>query len=137
MDTLRALNHLSNVLTVDEWAAFKSTDEYHWMVARTNGYRGSSMEELMKRGSGRRREAWSIALEMAESIVADDLRELAANVPDEQRQRTTERLAEKLMVEQGLTPPTFTAWCDCDSCGRVPAPAGTPDSTPNCPWCMP
>lgn len=136
MDALRALTHLSNVLTVDEWAAFKNTDEYHWMVARTEGYRGSSMTELIKRGAARRAEAWAIAHEMANSIVREEMAELTVNVPEEQMQRTVNAMAEKLMMDQDLTPPSFTAFCECQECGPVACPEGTPKITPNCPWCM-
>ena len=136
MDTLRAIEHLSAVLTVEEWQAFKETDDYLWMMASAEKYRGNSMDELIRRGVKRRTEAWEIALDMAKNILEREVAELAIDVPEEQMTKSRIALAEKLLIEQNLTPPTFTAWCDCDSCGRVPVPEGTPGVTPNCPWCM-
>lgn len=130
------LNHLSNVLTVEEWQLFKATDDYLWMAARAQGYSGKEMDELVKRGAVRRDEAWKIALEIAESVIAQDMAEVAANVTEEQKRQVVVSMAEKLLMEQNITPPTFTAWADCDSCGRVLVHEGTPESTPNCPWCM-
>ena len=135
MDTLRALEHLSNVLTVDEWREFKATDEYLWMVARTQGYRGGAMEELVARGTKRREEAWGIALDMARSIVEDDLRELSIDIPEENKRVAIKGLAEKLLVEQDIVPPTYTAWADCEQCGRVPVPEESEEVMASCPWC--
>jgi hypothetical protein len=136
VDTLRALEHLSNVLTVDEWQEFKRTDDYLWMVSRVNGYRGSSMDELVRRGMKRREEAWQIANEMAESIVSSDLADVAINVPEEGKRMVVRKLAEKLLVEQDVIPLTYTAWADCDVCGRVPVPEGSEEVVSNCPWCL-
>lgn len=135
MDTLRALEHLSNVLTVDEWREFTQTDEYLWMVARTEGYRGKAMEELVRRGSKRRQEAWLLALDMARSIVIEDLRDSSSHLPSEQVRRVEQTLAEHLLVEQDIIPPTYTAWSDCQQCGKVPVPEGSSDVLPVCPWC--
>jgi hypothetical protein len=135
VDTLRALEHLSNVLTVDEWQRFKSTDEYLWMVARTERYRGPAMEELVRKGTKRREEAWAIALDMARSIIEQDLREVSADVPEEARRAAIKGLAEKLLVEQDIVPPTYTAWCDCVQCGRVPVPEESDEVMAACPWC--
>lgn len=136
MDTLGVLNHLSNVMTVDEWQQFKDTDDYLWMMARVEGYRGASMKKLSEAGTKRRAAAWEIAKEMAHSIIQAEIAELPLEIEDEQVQGLIDRLAEKLMVEQNLTPPTFTAWTDCSTCGRVPVPVGTDATTPNCPWCQ-
>lgn len=135
MDALRSLEHLSSVLTVEEWQAFKSTDDYLWMLAHTRKFHGKEMDELVKRGTQKRKEAWEIALEMAQSITDAEIKELGVEVMDEQRNMLITQMAEKLLVEQNLTPPTFTAWCDCDTCGRVPCPEGTEEITTNCPWC--
>jgi len=136
VDTLRALEHLSNVLTTDEWSQFKSTDEYLWMIARTQGYRGPAMEELVAKGTKRRAEAWEIALEMAQSITDQELAELSLFIPEENKRMAIRQLAEKLLVEQDTVPPTFTAWADCDQCGRVPVPEGSDETLAVCPWCM-
>lgn len=135
MDTLRALEHLSNVLTVSEWAEFKATDDYLWMVARSQGYRGPAMEELVAKGVKRRTEAWAIAMDMARSIIEQDLVEVSANVPEENKAVAIKQLAEKLLVEQDIVPPTYTAWSDCDQCGRVPVPEGSEEILAICPWC--
>jgi hypothetical protein len=135
VDTLRALEHLSNVLTVDEWQRFKTTDEYLWMVARTQGYRGPAMEELVAKGTRRREEAWGLALDMARSIIEDDLRDLSIHVPEENKKQSIKALAEKLLVEQDIVPPTYTAWVDCQQCGRVPVPEGSEELMAVCPWC--
>jgi hypothetical protein len=123
------------VLTVEEWSEFRKTDEYLWMVTRTEGYRGKAMDELIKRGTKRREEAWKIALDMAESIVASDLAEAAMNVPEEGRRMAVRQLAEKLLVEQDTIPLTYTAWSDCQQCGRVPVPEGSDEVLAICPWC--
>lgn len=135
MDTLRALEHLSNVLTVDEWQRFKATDEYLWMVARTQGYRGPAMEELVAKGVKRREEAWTIALDMARSIIEKDLKDLSYNAPEENKKLAIKQLAEKLLVEQDIVPPTYTAWADCEQCGRVPVPEEQDEVMARCPWC--
>lgn len=135
MDTLRALEHLSNVLTVEEWREFKSTDEYLWMVARTQGYRGPAMEELVAKGTKRRAEAWDVAMDMARSIIEDELQEISIHVPDENKRESIKQLAEKLLVEQDIVPPTYTAWADCNQCGRVPVPEGNEEVLAICPWC--
>lgn len=136
MDALRNLNHLSSVLTVEEWQVFKTTEDYLWMMAHAQQFKGQEMDELVKRGAKRREEAWTIALEMADSIISEEVKEVSMDVTEEQRRHLATSLAEKLLVEQNLTPPTFTAWCDCETCGRVPCPKDTPALTPNCPWCM-
>lgn len=135
MDTLRALEHLSNVLTVEEWREFKATDEYLWMVARTQGYRGPAMEELVAKGTKRRTDAWDVALDMARSIIEQDLVDASAHLPDEQKKGVVRQLAEKLLVEQDIVPPTFTAWSDCQQCGRVPVPEESDEIMAVCPWC--
>ena len=136
MDTLGVLNHLSNVMTIEEWQQFKDTEEYLWMMARVEGYRGASMKKLSEAGTRQRAEAWEIARDMANSIIKAEIAELPLDIEDTQVQVLIERLAEKLMVEQNLTPPTFTSWSDCSTCGRVPVPDGTEALTPNCPWCQ-
>lgn len=135
MDTLRALEHLSNVLTVEEWREFKSTDEYLWMVARTQGYRGPAMEELVAKGTRRRSEAWDVAMDMARSIIEDELRDISSYVPEENKRQSIKQLAEKLLVEQDIVPPTYTAWADCNQCGRVPVLEGSDEVLAICPWC--
>lgn len=137
MDPLGVLNHLSGVMTVEQWQQFKATDEYLWMMARAEGYRGNAMRKLAKAGSKRRAEAWEVAQEIATNIIRAEIAELPLEITDEQAQVLVTRLAEKLMVEQNYTPPTFTAWADCQTCGRVPVPPDTEKATPNCPWCVP
>jgi hypothetical protein len=136
MDPLSVVNHLSNVLTVSEWQAFQLTEDYLWLMARIEGFKGAHMEKLVEAGKRRRQEAWGISLEMADSIVMQELKELGLDVPEEQRKVSVQALAEKLMMEQNLTPPTFTSWSDCVTCGRVPVPEKTEDSTHHCPWCQ-
>lgn len=135
MDALRVLEHLSNVLTVAEWAEFKSTDDYLWMCARSQGYRGPAMDKLVAKGTKRRAEAWAIAMDMAKSVIEQDLAELSANVPEENKQAAIKELAEQLLVEQDITPPTYTQWSDCNQCGRVPVPQGSDEILARCPWC--
>ena len=137
MDALRTLNHLSCVLTVEEWQSFKETEEYLWIMAHAQKFRGHEMDELVKRGTKRREEAWKIALDMADSIISQEVQEVSFPITEEQRGHLVTACAEKLLVEQNITPPTFTAWTDCDECGRVPCHSGSPASSPNCPWCMP
>ncbi len=136
MDPLDVLHHLSNVMTVHEWQEFKATEDYMWMMARIEGYKGAHMKRLAEAGKKRRTEAWVIALEMAHSIVSQELDELGLEVPEEQRTVSIQTLAERLLMEQDLTPPTFTAWTDCATCGRVPVPKEVEPVTPNCPWCQ-
>jgi len=136
MDTLGVLNHLAGVMTIDQWQAFKATDDYLWMMAKVEGYRGASMKKLTRAGKKRRAEAWVIAQDMARSIIRAEMEELELVMPDEQVQTLIVRLAEKLMCEQNFTPPTFTEWAECETCGKVPVPPGTDNKTPNCPWCM-
>lgn len=136
MDPLSVLNHLSKVLTVHEWAAFKETEDYLWMVARADNYKGPAMRQLVEQGNKRRQECWEWALSMASDIVTSEVAELGLDVPEEQRAKVVERMAEKLMIEQDLTPPSFTSWTVCDECGKVPVPVGFDEACPNCPWCM-
>ena len=135
MEPLAVLKHLSNVLTTQEWQAFKCTEDYLWLTARADGYKGKAWEQLVKEGTERRREAWLIATDMAESIIAQEIAELGVDTPEEHRKQLILRLAEQLMVEQDLTPATFTAWTDCEYCGRVPVPEGTAEIVTVCPWC--
>ena len=137
MDTLGVLNHLSGVMTIEEWQEFKASDDYLWMMARVEGYRGNAMKKLAKAGSVRRSEAWKVAQEIATNIIRAEIAELPLEIGDEQVQVLVTKLAEKMMCEQNYTPPTFTAWTECQTCGKVPVPAGTETETPNCPWCMP
>ncbi len=136
MDTLGVLNHLSNVMTIEEWRAFKESDDYMWMQARVEGYRGASMDKLIAAGKKRREEAWAIALDMAANIIKAEREELPIDVPEEQAAVLVQRLAEKLMCEQSLIPPRFTKLVECASCGPVHAPEDTESKTPNCPWCQ-
>ena len=135
MDQLGVLNHLSGLLTVSEWADFKQTDDYLWMVARVEGYRGKNMAKLVAAGQRRRSEAWVIAQDMAKNIISKEIEELPLEIDNEQVQVLIIGLAEKLLCEQNISPPTFTNWTDCQSCGRVPVPTGVEAVTTNCPWC--
>lgn len=135
MDTLRALEHLSNVLTVEEWSEFRKTDDYLWMITRTKGYRGEAMDELIKRGTRRREEAWKVALDVAESVVISDLAEIGVVVPEDAQRQAIRRQAEKLLVEQDIIPLSYTAWADCNQCGRVPVLEGSDAVLAICPWC--
>lgn len=135
MDPAKVLDHLSNVLTVDEWREFTQTEDYLWMCARAEKYQGKAMDELVKRGTKKRQEAWKIALEMAESIVREDLKESSVNIPEEQRRRVEQQLAEHLLVEQDITPPTYRFWADCAQCGRVLVPEQGDEILASCPWC--
>ena len=136
MDTLAVLNHLSNVLTVQEWQAFKETDDYLWMMARIEGYKGAHMQQLIDAGKRRRDEAWEIAKDMARNVVAMEVAELPIEISPEGQERMAIATAERLLMQQHITPPTFTAWCDCATCGRVPVPEGTSAETNNCAWCL-
>lgn len=135
MEPLAVLKHLSNVLTTHEWQAFKGTEDYLWLVSRAEGYKGAAWEQLVKEGTQRRQEAWAIAVDMARSIIEQEVAELGVDTPEEQKQGLMIRLAERLLIEQDLTPATFTAWTDCDYCGRVPVPEGTAETVAVCPWC--
>lgn len=137
MDPLGVLNHLSGVMTPEMWQAFKATDDYLWLMARAEGYRGNAMKKLARAGRRRRAEAWEVAKGIATNIIQAEIAELPLEITDEQAQMLVIRLAEKLMCEQNYTPPTFTAWAECETCGRVPVPPDTETKTPNCPWCMP
>lgn len=136
MDTLGVLNHLSNVMTLDEWKAFRETDDYMWMQARVEGYRGASMDKLIAAGKKRREEAWEIAFDMARNIIKAEREELPIDVPEDQAVVLVERLAEKILCEQGIIPPRFTKLVQCHTCGPVHAPEDTENKTPNCPWCQ-
>jgi hypothetical protein len=136
MDALSVLNHLSNVLTVEEWQAFKETEDYLWMMARVEGYKGAHMQQLIDAGKRRRSEAWEIALDMARNVVSIESEELPIALSDDAKERLIVHSAERLLMDQNLTPPTFTAWTDCATCGRVPVPANTPSETPHCAWCL-
>lgn len=136
MDSLGVLNHLSGVMSIEEWQEFKATEEYLWMTARVEGYRGNAMKKLAKAGAKRRAEAWIVAQEIATNIMGAEVKEMNLELPEEQVQALTIKLAEKLMCEQNFTPPTFTDWALCETCGKVPVPPGTDNKTPNCPWCM-
>lgn len=135
MDQLGVLNHLSGVMTVDEWGDFKQTDDYLWMMAKIEGYRGKTMAKLVAAGQRRRSEAWVIAQEMATNIITKEIEELPLEINNEQVQALIVGLAEKLLCEQNISPPTFVNWADCQTCGRVPVPKGVEAVTPNCPWC--
>lgn len=135
MDALGVLNHLSGIMTPEEWAEFRDSEEGLWMRARVEGYRGAAMQKLVEAGKRRRSEAWEIALDMANNIISAEAEEIPLVLEDEQRTQLVTRLAEKLLCEQNVTPPTFTAWTDCATCDRVPVPEGTDLVTPNCPWC--
>lgn len=140
MDTLmhpaKVLEHLSNVLTVDEWREFTQTEDYLWMCARADGYQGSAMDELVKRGTRRREAAWAVALDVARSVVAQEMEAAGCSIPSEHVRKAEEILAEKLMVEQDITPPTFKFWADCCQCGRVPVPEKSDEILACCPWCL-
>jgi hypothetical protein len=136
MDALKLLDHLSSVLTVEEYQAWKESDHYLWVMARFEGYRGANMDKLVEAGKRRRSEAWHIALDMAASVVDQESSELGLSLSSEQRERLRISWAEKLLIEQYITPPAFTGWTDCDSCGRVPVPATFQPHSINCPWCL-
>jgi hypothetical protein len=123
-------------MTVAAWEEFKESEDYLWLMARVEGFRGANMAKLVKAGKKRRAEAWEVALDMAKSITKAEVEELELQLPEEQVQALTVKLAEKLMCEQNFTPPTFTEWAECETCGKVPVPQGTESKTPNCPWCM-
>lgn len=135
MDTLGVLNHLSGVMTPEEWREFRESDDGLWMRARVEGYRGASMQRLVEAGKRRRAEAWEIALDMSKNIIATELEEIPVDVPEDQVGVLIERLAEKLMCEQSVVPPRFTKLVQCKTCGPVHAPEDTDLVTPNCPWC--
>lgn len=135
MDPLGVLNHLSGVMTTDEWREFVQTDDYLWMQARVEGFKGNAMKELARRGTIRRAEAWECALDLAKAIVRAEIEHLPVAVEEAQQELLVVRLAERLMCEQDFTPPSFTSWADCETCGRVPVPEEVPAKTKNCPWC--
>jgi hypothetical protein len=136
MDTLGVLNHLSGVMTTKEWSEFKGTEDYLWMQARVEGYRGTHMGKLIEAGKRRREEAWVIALDMAQNIIRAEMEEIPVDVPEQQEKILVDRLAEKLMCEQGLVPPRFTKLVECQTCGPVHAPEDAEPLMPNCPWCQ-
>jgi hypothetical protein len=135
MDALEVLNHLSGVMTADEWREFKESEDGLWLRARVEGFKGASMKKLIDAGKRRRSEAWEVASEMARNIINAEIEELGLDIPDEQRAVLVERLGEKLMCEQSIVPPRFTKLVTCSTCGPVHAPEDTETQTPNCPWC--
>ncbi|MEY4700294.1 MAG: hypothetical protein RL326_481 [Pseudomonadota bacterium] len=135
MDALEELNRMSGLMTAEQWAAFKESDDGLWLRARVEGFKGTSMSKLIEAGKRRRAEAWEIARDMARNIVHAEVQELKLDVTDEQRGVLVEKLAEKLCCEQSIIPPRFSKLVTCSTCGPVHAPEDTDDTTPNCPWC--
>jgi hypothetical protein len=135
MDALEVFNHLSGVMTAEEWQEFKDSEDGLWLRARVEGFKGASMKKLIDAGKRRRAEAWEVATDMARNIINAEVQELELDVPDEQRAVLVERLGEKLMCEQSIIPPRFTKLVTCATCGPVHAPEDTEVETPNCPWC--
>lgn len=136
MDPLGVLNHLSGIMTREQWEAFKESDDGLWLQARVEGYRGTAMKKLVEAGKKRRAEAWAVAMDMASNIIRVEVEELKLDIPEEQIAVVTQRLAEKLMCEQSIVPPRFTKLVQCKTCGPVHAPEDTELVTPNCPWCL-
>ena len=135
MDTLDVWRHLSGVMTAEEWAEFRDSEDGLWLKARIEGFKGASMKRLVEAGKRRRAEAWEIASDMARNIINAEIEEMELEVPEENRALLIERLAEKLLCEQSIIPPRFTKLVQCETCGPVHAPAETDDVTPKCPWC--
>ena len=136
MDALEVLNHLSGVMTAEEWREFKESEDGLWLRARVEGFKGASMKKLIAAGKRRRSEAWEVATDMARNIINAEVEELELEVLDEQKAVLIERLGEKLMCEQSIVPPRFTKLVTCSTCGPVHAPENTEIETPNCPWCQ-
>lgn len=136
MDALKLIEHLSNVLTVEEYQAWKESDDYLWMMARYEGYRGAHMDKLVQAGRRRRSEAWAIAQDMARAVLESDAAEMGLNLDSDRKAKLIQSTAEKLLIEQSITPPTFVAWADCETCGRVAVPPGLEKTIINCPWCL-
>jgi hypothetical protein len=133
-DALGRIKNLENFMELNHYLAFRETEDYLWLKLRASGYEDpEAWATLIELGSKRRAEAWQIAKEMATSILSDQRGVERGNFDS-----VVEKLAEKLLVEQDLVPPTFTEWTECESCGRMPVPKRFEKThSPNCPWCLP
>jgi hypothetical protein len=125
-DALDRLQALSNYLSVSEHMMFREKDEYLWLKLRASGYEDAEVwAKVIERGNVRREEAWEIAKDMARNILNKDV------------EAVVQQFAEQLLVEQDIVPPTFTKWCECQTCGRMPVPERfEAERSPNCPWCL-
>lgn len=138
-DALGRIKNLENFMELNHYLAFRETEDYLWLKLRASGYEDpEAWATLIELGSKRRTEAWQIAKEIAANVLRAEWDGIGSQYSEEDLGRVSERLAEQLMVEQNLTPPTFTDWTECESCGRMPVPPRFQKThSPNCPWCLP
>lgn len=138
-DALRAIKNLERRMTLAEYMEFRTQDEFLWLQLRATGYEDpEAWAQVIERGTNRRAEAWTIAKEMATSIMRDEWDARGHEYRQSDLDAVAERLAEQLMVEQHITPPTFTKWIECETCGRMPVPERVQEQhAANCPWCLP
>lgn len=136
-DALDRLSALEKALTVSEYMQFKETDQYLWLKLRATGYDDDKLwSKVIERGTARRQEAWTIAREMARSILLDEVKGLSVDVDEDKLSTAVDAFAEQLLVQQDIVPPTFTKWTECETCGRMPVPEKfSLTSSPHCPWC--
>lgn len=132
-DALARIKNLENFMELNHYLAFRETEDYLWLKLRASGYEDpEAWAALIELGSKRRAEAWQIAKEMATSILSDQ-----RGVERSDFDSVVQRLAEKLLVEQDICPPTFNKWTECETCGRMPVPESFKfEQSPNCPWCL-
>jgi hypothetical protein len=135
---LESIKNLENFMELNSYLMFRQTEDYLWLKLRATGYTDpEAWATLIELGSKRRAEAWQIAQEMATSILKDQWDSRGHEYQQSDLDSVVRKLAEKLLVEQDICPPTFNKWCECETCGRMPVPERfQAEQSANCPWCL-
>ena len=133
----RVLGLHERFMTRAQWKEFKSSAAYAKFRLMEQGKTKELWDLEMREMTQARDEAWTIALEMAESIVLGEAKDVPFPIQSETLAKLKETLAEKLLLEQHLVPPTYTHTIECEQCG--PSLSKTPSLNPVkcCVFCIP
>ena len=135
MDALTKLHFASRYMTSNQWENYIQSEEYMWARARIEGYKGAYMDKLVAAGNRKVSEAWAVASDIADKVVSEELMSMPSEIKRPAREPLVRELAEQLLREQSMVPPTYRKKIVCDNCGPIMAPESYDEQTSSCPWC--
>lgn len=131
--TMLAVNR--KTMTRAEWERFKATQGYKKLMLYAQGKRREVEEMELEEMRKAAEEAWGIALEMATSILSDEVQAASALPSPDVLEALKRTLAERLLLEQGYLPPTYIHIVSCTQCGQVVSNRAEPKIVDQCFLC--
>ena len=122
-------------MTRGQWELFKESSSYQQLKLMSEGRDREAMDLELFDMRGAEAEAWSIALEMAQTILTSEAAELDVKVEGKLLEMLQTTLAEKLLLNQGYLPPTYNQTVTCAECGPAPAKKAEPKNVAACVLC--